>query len=105
MTAFPACRSITRHLAVAAMALVLAGCAPVSPTRPAATPPVPTATVATMSATAASPPSSAAPTPLPSQRTATRGVNWEWRDVWFEDPARREPSLLGVIFTGTGFTA
>jgi hypothetical protein len=32
-------------------------------------------------------------------------VSWEWRDAWFEDPAGREPSLTGVIFTGAGFTA
>ena len=104
MTSFHHVSIVTRRLAVAAMALVLAGCAPVAPTRPAATLPVPTGTVA---ATPVASPSPVPPptTPMPSSHTATRGVDWEWRDVWFEDPAGREPSLVGVIFTGAGFTA
>lgn len=96
---------VTRRLAVAAMAVVLAACAINSPTGSAGTPAAPPATVAVTSAPTASPPASPTATPLPSPRTATRGVDWEWRDVYFEDPLGRQPSLVGVIFTGTGFTA
>ena len=59
------------------------------------------------SATGASPSASPVPSasPQPTTPVALRGRDWEWRDVWFEDPLGQMPSLTGVIFTGAGFTA
>lgn len=94
-----------RRLAVAAMALVLAACSNTAPTGSAGTPAAPPVTAAVTSAPTASPPASPTATPLPLPRTATRGVDWEWRDVYFEDPLGQQPSLVGVIFTGAGFMA
>jgi len=94
--------TVTRRFGVAALVLLLAACSATAPTSPAATPPVPAATPAV---TSAPPLPSPTTTPMPSSQTATRGVDWEWRDVWFEDPLGQMPSLVGVIFTGAGFTA
>jgi hypothetical protein len=96
---------VTRRLAVPAMALVLAACAVTPPTGSAGTSVAPSATSTIASPRTATPTAVPTAVPLPSPRTATRGVDWEWRDVWFEDPLGRQPSLVGIIFTGAGFTA
>lgn len=93
------------RLVVPAIALVLAACSATSPASPAETiAPLPAVSGGT-SVPASSPAAPPTAMPLPSPGTATRGVDWEWRDVWFEDPLGQMPSLVGVIFTGAGFMA
>ncbi len=86
------------------IALVLAACSSTqspTPTAPSAAP------LSTMpgSTPTASLTGTASPTPSRSTRIATRGVDWERVDLWFENSDGRTPSPVGVIFTGAGFVA
>jgi hypothetical protein len=100
---------LTRRLVAAWIALVVAGCSSATPTSQAAgrtaSPAITAVATAPLPSPVASPAASPTPTPLPSPPAAVRGVDWQWRPVWFENPLGLTPSLDGVIFTGNGFLA
>ncbi|MFI5262786.1 MAG: hypothetical protein ACHQZR_09565, partial [Candidatus Limnocylindrales bacterium] len=97
---------LTRRWAVVALSVVLAACSATAPTgTPAGQPTTAEPSVAARATTAEATAATPTVTPLPPQRTAIAGVDWELRDVWFENPDGRAPSLEGAIFVGSGFLA
>jgi hypothetical protein len=100
-------RHVVRSLACGLLAMLLAGCGTTTVSPAACSPgPIPSSVTATVPASAPAGPSmSPTPAPPPSPVAAVRGRDWEWRDVWTENPLGQSPSLTGVIFTGSGFTA
>ena len=87
---------------VAALTVTSLGCTS-APASPGVSPSPSTAPVAT--ATGPTPTPAATPIPSIAPAAADRGVDWEVRNIIFENPLGREPALTGVIFTGSGFIA
>ena len=78
------------------------------PAPPGSAEPPPPSTAAGATGPPATPqatPAAAASPASPAPPVAVRGRDWEWRDVWYQDPQGQSPSLTGVLFTGAGFTA
>jgi len=96
-----------RRLTSVLITLLVAGCGTAVLTPGPSTltsTPSPAPTTSSPSAPA-SPRATLPPSQVPSRPSAVRGRDWEWRNVWFEDPQGQMPALSGVLFTGEGFTA